>query len=378
MSIDDNSSSLFVDEPFLSNHRVPDCVGLVFFMNKFIERKYVDIVGNEVMELKSSKNASYIECVRRGIGQPLLDEIQPVQVIIISENGLDDATCSERAIIASYLWRGGVRAEYLAQTSVMLSLLRHFSLQDWSSSVERVSKVAAILNIPFVVVMQPHLFKAKGVVKLRQTTIDLPSGPIFNNASDELVPIAILASVILDRLGDSNESDNTKKDLLHQASNEGSNDISAIQSKFDFNCLFVDSDQYYDGESKLGTDKWKQVKKVMRTSSQNVMDHLCDVLDATCGPTTPLLALDLHFRVVRDVGSLLIFEGIGSLNNEQLAGEYPQHKKIFRNLMYCLDALVRKYESKGNGSTPVNRELSVVLYSIPCEKYDIVSIPIGG
>lgn len=347
-------------------------------MNKLIERKYVDIIENEVVELKSTKNVSYIESVRRGIGQPLLDEIQPVQVIVISENGLDHATCSERAIIASHLWRSGVRAEYLAQTSVMLSLLRHFSLQDWSSSVERVSKVAAILNIPYVVVMQPHLFKLKGVVKLRQTTIDLPSGPLFNNSSDELVHISMLASVILDRLGDSNEHDNTKKELLHQASNEGSNDISAIQNKFDFNCLYVDSDQYYDGESKLSTDKWKQVKKVMRTSSQNVIDQLYNVMDATCGPTTPILALDLQFRVVRDVGSSLIFEGIGSLNNARLADEYPQHKKIFRNLMYCLDALVRKYESKGNGSAPIDQELSVVLYSIPCEKYDIVSISFGN
>ena len=349
-------------------------------MNKLVERKYVDVIENETVELKPAKNASYIECVRRGIGQPLLDEIQPVHVIIISENGLDSATCSERAIIASHLWRGGVRAEYLAQTSVMLSLLRHFSLQDWSSSVERVSKVAAILNIPFVVVMQPHLFKLKGVVKLRQTTIDLPSGPSFNNASDELVHISMLASVILDRLGGLNECDNARKELLHQTSNEGANEISAIQNKFDFNCLFVDSDQYYDGESKQGTDKWKQVKKVTRTSTQNVIEHLSNVLDASCGPTTPILAIDLQFRVVRDVGSLLIFEGIGSLTNAQLADKYPQHKKIFRNLMYCLDALVRKYESKGNGSNgsaPVDPELSVVLYSVPCEKYDIVSIPIG-
>ena len=57
------------------------------------------------------------------------------------------------------------------------------------------------------------------------------------------------------------------------------------------------------------------------------------------------MAIDLPFQVIRDVGSFLILAGIDSLNSSEIASNYPEHKKTFRNLMYGLDGLARKDHS---------------------------------
>jgi len=346
--------------------KVPNCVGVQFFLPKLIERIYSDAAHDAKWQ-----GHSFVESLRRSIGHPLLHSSIPIQCIVTSESGLDLATCSERAQIASFLWSAGISCEYLAQSSVMLSLLRHFwsdansSVHEWSSSVERICGICAILNIPFVVIIQPHLLKSKSAVKLRQTTACTASGPLYKG-SEEIVSIASLPSSLLDRLSSvSDVKDDTHlTDLTNQPATAVESSNVQVQPVVDIECIYVGTDQYFDNEHRVNNAQWKHINKIMKSSSQKMASHINDVFDQTI----PVIAIELPFRVVRDIGSILIFDGIESLNSSEVAAKYPQHKKLLRNLMYALDALTRKDPSHriSGGDT------QVFLYSIPCDQYDLI------
>lgn len=343
----------------------PYCTGLIFFIGKMIERIYSDASKDDTWQ-----GHSYVESLRRSIGHPLIDSSVSIQCIVTSENGLDLATCAERASIASHLWTAGIKCEYLAQSGALLSLLRHLrsssAVHEWSSSVDRICGISAMLNIPFVVVVQPHLLKSKAAVKLRQITTNTPSGPVYDG-SEELVNLESLPSLLLYRLSSQND---TRDDLAddHQATNEDASNQVQTHGNIDMECIYVGTDQYFDNEHRVNNTQWKQIKKIMAASQKKMASHINKVVDI------PVIAIDLPFRVVRDLGTSLIFDGIESLNsNGAIAAKYPQHKKLLRNLMYALDALVRKDQSQ-RSSVDDERKLRLFLYSISCDECDLISL----
>ncbi|KAL9183928.1 hypothetical protein ACHAXT_002014 [Thalassiosira profunda] len=341
--------------------RVPRCVGMTFFLGRLVERIYSDAMSDE-----KSQNHSFVESLRHSLGHPLLDSSHPVQCIVASESGLDLATCTERARISSLLWQAGISCEYLAQSGVMLSLLRHWgdtnAVNEWSSSVDRISGICALLNIPFVVVVQPHLLKSKAAVKLRQTTVNSASGPVYNE-SEELVPLTSLPSLLLERLNTLNDQneDTHLSELPSQTSFSGEQSHLQVQqlSNTDMECIYVSADGYFDNEHRVQSTQWKQIKKLLRQSSQKMAGHIGEVIEQH----TPVLAIDLPFRVVRDVGSALTFDGVESLSGGEMASRYPEHKKKLRSLAYALDQLARKGQ----------KETRLFLYSIPDDRYDLVT-----
>eukprot|EP00578_Thalassiosira_sp_NH16_P006270 CAMPEP_0181120618 /NCGR_PEP_ID=MMETSP1071-20121207/24259_1 /TAXON_ID=35127 /ORGANISM="Thalassiosira sp., Strain NH16" /LENGTH=1767 /DNA_ID=CAMNT_0023205299 /DNA_START=89 /DNA_END=5389 /DNA_ORIENTATION=+ len=328
--------------------KIPYCSGVLFFLGKMIERIYLDAAHDEKWQ------HSFLESLRRSIGHPLIDSSIPVQCIVTSETGLDLATCAERAQISALLWSAGISCEYLAQSGVMMSLLRHLwsdGNSEWSSSVDRICGICAILNIPFVVIVQPHLLKSKAAVKLRQTTASSASGPLYN-WSEELVPLSSLASLLYERLSSNSDDDAYLADLPNEATTaESTNVLLQSHSNVDIECIYVGTDQYFDNEHKVSNAQWKQIKKVMKSSEQKMTCHINDLVDHS----TPVVAIDLPFKVVRDLGSSIIFDGIESLNKGEIATTYPQHKKLLRNLMYALDALARKdkFQRKPEEKMPV-------------------------
>jgi histidyl-tRNA synthetase len=334
---------------------LPFCTGLTIFVGKMIERIY-----NIASEDKQRHSQSFVENLRRSIGHPLTPH--PVQCIVSSENGLDLNTCEDRAKIASMLWSAGISCEYLAQSSVMLSLLRHYS-SDWSPSGHNFDGTCAILNIPFVVIVQPHLF-AKGFVKLRQTA---------NKGSEELVPLTSLQSLLLDRLNSLSDARNDPA-LTINPSQLSSNDLD-VQSNSNVDtrgklttgqCIYVGSDQYFEDDQRVNPQR-KQIAKVLKSTLQKMTNHVRDI----SAQTVPIITIDLPFRVVRDLGNFLLFEGIESLNSNEVANKYPEHKKVLRNLMSALDVLVRKSQSKRNME---EIKLTIFLHSIPCDNFDLVTL----
>lgn len=356
-----NFSSVQVNEYTVA--KVPFCTGLLIFVGKMIERIYFDAADDG-----KRQNHSFLENLRRSMGHPLPSA--PVNCIVTSENGLDLASSAQRAEICALLWSSGISAEYLTQSGVMLSILRHFSstVNEWSSSVDRICGVCAILGIPFVVIVQAHLLKTKSVVKLRR----MASGPVYTG-SEELVPITSLSSVILERLSSRSDGrdDTHLTDLLIQPTSIGDNFVQS-PGKIEIECIYVGIDQYFDSEHKSSNAQWKNVKKVMKTTMQKMSTHFNDFYDQT----VPVIATDLPFQAVREIGSSLIFDGLESLNSSALQMKYSKHKKLLRNLASALDSLIQKIQGRPNSEG--KRQLSLFLYSISCDKFDMItfSLPI--
>ena len=344
--------------------KVPFCVGTLFFITRMIDRIYSDAAKTEKWQ-----GQSYIESLRATIGHPLLDSLIPIHCIVTSESGLDNLI-EERAQVASCLWAAGISCEYLAQSGMTLSLLRHCwndsnPSHEWSSSVDKICGICAILNIPFVIIVQPHLLKSKMAVKLRQTTAITTSGPVLRG-SEELVTISSLPSLLLDRLSSISDvdDDTLPADLPSQPTLRDSLNV-PVQScnNIDIECIYVGTDQYFDYEHRVNNAQYKHIQKIMRSSTQKMSCHISTL------ETAPVFAIDLPFRIVRDIGSSLIFDGLQSLSNE-VTMNYPHHKKLLRNLMYALDAFIRKDQSQSNSCC----EKQIFLYSVPCDKYDLISL----
>jgi len=348
---------------------VPFCMGVRFFVGRMVERIYKDAYIDASQQLSKQQGRSFLEGVRRSIGHPFLET--PIQCIVIGENGFDLATCGERASIASLLWSAGIPCEYLRNSlCYTMSLLENFmsdskvtSPHEWS--VDMICGIAAILNIPFVVIVQPHLLSRKSSVKLRQTTIAHGTGPLFNyNGNEEIVALNALSSLIMERL---NELNNISDENIatRQQTNAVDSSIQPTQShsgNFDIECIYVDNDQYFDDSNRINSSQWKRVKKVMKSTSQKMIDHLGNALFDS---TTPVIAVDLPFRIVRELGSCLIFDGLESLISNDIATKFPGHKKTLRTLMYACDSISRRTQGR----------LTFFLYSIIDDNYDLIRMP---
>jgi len=155
-------------------------------------------------------------------------------------------------------------------------------------------------------------------------------------------------------------------DVSDVAMDDTTNDSSAQPTQshngnFDIECIYVDNDQYFDDSNRINTSQWKRVKKIMNKTSQKMMDHLGNAL---CDSTTPVIAVDLPFRVVRELGSSLIFDGLESLISHDITTKYPSHKKTLRTLLYACDSISRRTGSGGR--------LTFFLYSTIDDEYDLV------
>jgi hypothetical protein len=224
------------------------------------------------------------------------------------------------------------------------------------------------LNIPYVIIVQPHLLKTKAVVKLRQTAPHTISGPIYKG-NEEIVPLASLQSLLLERLSSriGAREDSQLTDIPSQPS---SSDLQMqSNNNIDIECIYVGADQYFDNDHRVsGNPQWKQIQKVKKSTTQKIANRIRDFSDQS----TPVIAINLPFRVVRDVGSMLLFEGIESLTGTEVELKYPKHKKLLRTLMYALEALVRKHHSQRN--LEGKRQLTLFLYSISCDNFDLVTL----
>jgi len=197
------------------------------------------------------------------------------------------------------------------------------------------------------------------------------------DGSEEVVLLSSLPSLLLDRLSSRGSDSTDDVHLDHSTHHQASNgDPSSLQIQphgtiVDMDCIYVSTDQYFDNGHRVNNTQWKSIKKIMRSSSQNVSSHVSDIINQQ---NSPVVAIDLPFRVVRDIGTHLTFDGIECLNGStEIISKYPQYKKILRNLMYALDALVQK-KSQGSGDSDKRGELNLFLYSTVDDKYDLITL----
>ncbi len=197
-----------------------------------------------------------------------------------------------------------------------------------------------------------------GAVKLRQTSLVTAAGPSFNySGGEEIVPLSSLVSILSERL------DRKVRDRSLQSIE--CDDYTAptpIQNAIDLECIYVSEDQYFDSEQKVTNAQWRSVKKIMKSSVQKMKCHLGDVFN---GSRVPIVAIDLSYHKLREIGNALLFKGVGSLLAD-MAIKYPENKKLLRTLMYAVDGLIRReFHNK--------TETNLLFYSIPDDKYDLIT-----
>jgi hypothetical protein len=348
------------------------CIGTRIFVRRIIERIYYEASQNAKIESKSIKNSSSnninIESTRRLLGHP--NAVYPnVQCIVVSVNGFDLDSISNRAMVASYLWAAGISAEYVAQSGVMMNLLkqtkganslggeknvsdkcdrqnrRYYILtklfcyvvikKDWR--LDELEKICSLFQIPFLVIVQDHLLREKESVRLRMIphSKHLSTNTVNSSTNEENVPVLSLASFIKDRLLSTNsfhhgfdvDLDDTKMlfdssstrtmdrqqdtPSLHKHTSPSSSSSSVTN---DMDCIYVDIDQFYreDNISVSNKDKEsKQRKRMFKTCIQRVEEQLNSTLLSSSSTHKhegcTLLTINLPFMIIRDFSSAAMF-----------------------------------------------------------------------
>ena len=112
---------------------IPKCVGVRFLLGRLVELFYQETLLSNKMLLESfdgSKGSNTdigheLEAIRGSLGTPLNAMPQPIECVVAGVNGLDIGTAKDRLTVASKLWSEGISCEYLAQSGLMASILKH-------------------------------------------------------------------------------------------------------------------------------------------------------------------------------------------------------------------------------------------------------------
>lgn len=390
---------------------IPACAGVRIAVGKLTELIYLDATAyrrnpsdtwSDSIQKLSDKHG--IQLLRQSLAHPF-SYAESVKVVVVSVNGMDTASCRERFIVASRLWAEGISAEYLPQSGIMLSLLKRLredasdsaGASDWS--LQELFGVCAILNIPFVVIVQPHLF-SKGSVRLRRYPYDsLSPGQGSSTSSNEIfVSLNDLASTIL---GDT--------DLLEEGNEEqveGNAASSSSKKDTRVECIFIDNDQYFGNDRELGkneTPHWKTYMKAMKGITLSAESYLSSLQDSssTLAPGMPGLpvfaAADVSFWALRDFGTALMRReakeqsAVGASN--ETIERHPKYKRVLKTLASAIDNYMRRHglwtgntvnhhsgggisssfhgQRRTSGSTSL---LTILLYSKSDDRFDLVTL----
>jgi len=359
---------------------IPVAVGIRFFVNNLAERFFFN-------SRRTQRNAS--DVIQNILGHPIRS-LNMVRCVVVSVNGMDSSCLGERALVSSRLWAAGISTEYLSQSGVFMKLLNQPSgdfSNDWS--LERVCRVCGILNIPFVIIVQPHLLKDKGAVRLR--IISLRSlGVSF---SEEFVPLISLAATVKKHSiaipfieeddSDDEISSTIDRHTISSKEQPPSKTLASLSSQFD--CIYVDSDQYYGVEKLIKGDKaeYKTISKSLKATRQKAEAFLNDLSRPHSNRRTQtfVIAIDLPLKVLRDFGTWILNHGTSKayFSSNELTNKFPKHKKVFKTLYLAIQNLTRKRirsSSKGDSDDEEKNDFLIhcFLYSTPDERYDFITL----
>lgn len=360
---------------------IPVCTGVQFMLGAFVERVYVEAALESRRESEhTSSMASKPEVLRRMLAIPYSSQ-PSVQCIVVSWKGFDSVSLPERAIVASHLWAKGVSAEYMPHSGVMLSLLKHAGTEAVVSdtnvwTVDQIFDLCCILRIPFVVVVQLRLLKESKTVRLRHT-IDPSSAP----NEYETIPLASLASEIRDRIrygvitpNDRAEYERSIPTSPHSTHKETSSSRTRMSTlATDFECVYVDTDQFYVNLDKAsGKDqKLKAVLKVTKTIQLKAGPYIEDGLHN-------LLVVDLPFRIIREFNSAAMYHQGPSIvaGTMEFLEKHSKHKRTLKTFALCLDFLLRHYDEEKAKPFASAKEtlLSILVYSCPDDRFDLLTL----
>lgn len=370
---------------------IPMCAGIRIAVGKLIELIYLDAslanhTSQDVINSIEIDNAG-LEILRQSLGHPL-QFCTPVQCIVASVNGLDSASARDRFFVASWLWAEGISAEYLPHSGVMLSLVKRMDYTDDSGasdwSLVELFGVCALLKVPFVVIVQPHLLKEKNSVRVRR--INVESLTQTSGSGNEMV-------VTLDSLAIAIRDGETIEEPIETAASTAtqiSRDNRAHKMS-QVDCILIENDAYYgiDREiSKNDTPHWKSAMKAMKKIEMASEVYLSTINNPSRQPVVgmqgiPVFAVDISFWAVRDFGTALMRRerqdqsALGAFN--EIADVYPKYKRSLKTLSVAVDAYMKKHgvwsgrESRRQDSK-ASSLLTLLLYSRMDDRFDVISV----
>ena len=434
--------------------RIPFCVGVRFFIGNIVEmmydtaalsgrNMYSESSGGSSSDItKSSADKQSMELLRRSLGHPL-QFTSMIRVIVASVHGMDDASIHERFIVASRLWSAGISAEYLPQSGIALSLVNRLNaesddansgMSDWS--LMELQGVCALLRIPYIAIVQPHLLKDNAAVRLRAVKFDtIPqSQNISNNSgnmntgsySEVFVSLDDLPGMIqgasqgrgiddVHKDGNANESF-TGFNSRESRTNNNNNNKSSNFRKASVECIYVDSDQFLSRKrdvSKNDTPNYKNTLRSMKSVQYSAENFLSSLPDPSYHSEIgidgiPVFAVtELSFFMIREMGTEIMRRetsdwssaGAGAAMMER----YPKYKRILRNLSNAIDHFMKLSHNfwnptdvGGGGGTNSNSSgsltvpsasfsalfptasssslITILLYSIVDDRFDMISL----
>jgi hypothetical protein len=380
-----------------------------------VELVYIDAamqaknISNEAWSADSHQRFSSdnkgIELLRSSLGHPTHSH-DTVTCLVTSVHGMDAASAKERLLVASTLWRAGISAEYLAQSGVVLGLQKR--LYDDATnpggnpwSLAELFGVCRLVNIPFIVLVSPHILKDKGNVRLRRISTETfgqgSVGTTSNNSVSNEVVVALddLVNTILEYSALSPEEEADEQIEYATGPSLSSREVRSTKET-QVNCIYVDQDHYFGNDREISKDEtphwrnyWKSMKSV-RFTAEAYLSTLQDRTSSAFGMHgLPVFAVaDVSFWILRDFGTALMKrENEQSANGaaDETIGRHPASKRVLKTLSIAIDNFMirhglwsgKQHSTKGSSNGTQESSVScltVLLYSKTDDRFDTLSL----
>lgn len=245
--------------------------------------------------------------------------------------------------------------------------------------------VCALLQIPYVIIVQPHLLKDKGSVRLRR--VDLSSG-----VHEIFVSLENLAGTIRELSSENAEEEAPSRSDLESTAvsfqlpnqrGEGGPLLSRTSADKALECIYIESDQYfgYDrGVSKGEASNWKIVLKGLKAVRQRCEGYIAQLKDpGTRG--IPVFSVHLSFWIIREFGTCMMrreHERSALGASAEMIERYPNNKRDLKTLAIAIDNFMKRSGVWGSASRDGRRETSkslvfILLYSRIDDRFDVVT-----
>jgi hypothetical protein len=243
------------------------------------------------------------------------------------------------------------------------------------------------MNIPYVVVVQPHLLRDKGSVRLRRIQFD-STVTGSSSSSEKFVSLQNLSATILDgHLDDCDHPFEPNDDInaFDVAAGYGQNRQSGKSSGLE--CIYVETDQFWGSNKQMpksDNQNWKSILKSIKTVSQRCEAYLENLSGSSTSQGAIVIAVDLPFWVLREFGTSLMRRGESTSAgaSAETIERHPKHKRLLKTLSMAIDTSMKNrgywHNSNQKGSSPQRDFFSIFLYSRLDDRFDMISVGDGG
>lgn len=286
-------------------------------------------------------------------------------------------------ILISFFKGEGISAEYYPQSGMMLGLLRRLrddSVDDESDwTLSELLGMCSILNVSFVVIVQPHLLESKGSIRLRRYPYETSTEIVvsLNNLASTIAGAGLFNENGDDQVESTKKPDPIRVDPRGRPSNE---------------CVFVEHDQYFSSDREVSKSEhpdWKKYLKTMKSISVAAESYLSTFQDDS--EMTIFAAADLSFFILRDFGTALMRAFHNGKPDpaaraaSEISDRNPKQRRTLKTFGSAVDSYLRRNDSNGQyggggPSTASSRAgkqyglLTFLLYSKPDDRFDMVTL----